>query len=157
MGRRPKPTHLKLVQGNPGKRALNAEAEPREPRVLPPAPDHMTVMAKEAWYHLAPLLDQMGILTAADLKALEMACEAYAEVRECRDAIELAGGGTYETRNLAGEVMFRARPEAARLADADRRFRGWLIEFGLTPAARSKVRMPGGGPDPLDRYFTTDS
>jgi P27 family predicted phage terminase small subunit len=97
----------------------------------------------------------MGVLTEADLKALEMACEAYAEVRECRAAVEMAGGGTYETRNLAGAVMTRSRPELARISDADRRFRGYLSDFGLTPAARARVHAADGRrPNPLDRYFS---
>ena len=52
MGRRPKPTHLKLIQGNPGKRSLN-DAEPNPPRGVPSPPDHMTSAAKEAWNRLA--------------------------------------------------------------------------------------------------------
>lgn len=41
------------------------------------------------------------------------------------------------------------------LADADRRFKSYLVEFGLTPAARSKVKMNGGEEeeDPLNQYF----
>jgi P27 family predicted phage terminase small subunit len=153
MGRRPKPTHLKLIQGNPGKRSLN-DAEPNPPRGVPSPPDHMTSAAKEAWNRLAPLLDQMGILTIADALELERLCECLAEVQECREVLQRLGG-TYETKNLAGERMYRSRPEVARLADADRRFRSYALEFGLTPAARSQVRVTVGcTPDPLDRYFS---
>lgn len=153
MGRRPKPTHLKLIQGNPGKRTFN-DAEPKPPRGLSPPPDHMATVAKEAWNRLAPLLDQMGILTIADVAALERLCECLAEIYECREVLQRTGG-TYETKNLAGERMFRSRPEVARLADADRRFRAYAVEFGLTPAARSRVRVADGGKsDPLDKYFT---
>jgi hypothetical protein len=40
-------------------------------------------------------------------------------------------------------------------ADADRRFKGWLTEFGLSPAARGKVKVIDGDgeADPLDKYF----
>ena len=96
----------------------------------------------------------MGILTIADALALERLCECLAEVQECREVLQRLGG-TYETKNLAGERMYRSRPEVARLADADRRFRSYALEFGLTPAARSKVRVTVGcTPDPLDRYFS---
>ncbi|MEO0035368.1 MAG: hypothetical protein RLZZ501_1391, partial [Pseudomonadota bacterium] len=61
-GRRPTPTHLKLVRGNPGKRPLN-EAEPTPARALPSPPAHMSDEAKVAWGRMATLLDQMGVLT----------------------------------------------------------------------------------------------
>jgi phage terminase small subunit len=43
------------------------------------------------------------------------------------------------------------------LADADRRFKAWLVEFGLTPAARSKVHVQNPDEDekqdPLQEFF----
>jgi len=50
--------------------------------------------------------------------------------------------------------MVRTRPEVAVIADADRRFKSYLVEFGLSPAARSKVVTPGKpGEGTLDEYF----
>jgi P27 family predicted phage terminase small subunit len=53
--------------------------------------------------------------------------------------------------------MIKANPAVAMLADADRRFKSYLVEFGLTPAARSKVNtLPDeeeGRKDPLAQYF----
>ncbi len=40
--------------------------------------------------------------------------------------------------------MIKANPAVAMLADADRRFKSYLVEFGLTPAARTKVKVDGG-------------
>jgi P27 family predicted phage terminase small subunit len=121
-----------------------------------PAPEHLTRYAREAWDRLAPMLRRMGLFTVADTIALERLCACYAEVREMSAILEMDGGGTYQTKTVTGETMFRAKPEAARLSDADRRLKGYLGEFGLTPSARSKVRtVPGGGkPDPLDAYFS---
>jgi P27 family predicted phage terminase small subunit len=141
-----------LIQGNAGKRPLNG-AEPQPPREIPPPPEHMTADGRLAWDRLAPMLGQMGVLTTADAIALERLCGCYGEVRRLQTILEIEGG-TYETKTVSGDFMIRARPERAMLGDADRRLRGYLIEFGLTPAARSKVRAEGGGkPDPLDSYF----
>ena len=50
--------------------------------------------------------------------------------------------------------MVRTRPEVAIRADADRRFRAYLVEFGLTPAARSKVKISDQkAKDPRARFF----
>ncbi|AWK85039.1 phage terminase small subunit P27 family [Azospirillum thermophilum] len=152
-GRRPTPTHLKLVKGNPGKRGINKQ-EPQPRRTLPSPPDHLSDGARLTWGRLTVLLDRMGVLTEADAYALERLCEIYGEILECQEVIAEVGR-TYETRNEAGSVMYRARPEVAMLADADRRFKSYLVEFGLTPAARSKVKVADGEQeaDPLQSYF----
>ncbi|HHE4680013.1 TPA: phage terminase small subunit P27 family, partial [Proteus mirabilis] len=43
----------------------------------------------------------------------------------------------------------------AMLDKKDGLFKSYLVEFGLTPAARSKVKMDGGEEeeDPLNQYF----
>ncbi len=154
-GRRPTPTHLKLVLGNPGKRRTNAAREPTPARtgaIEPPA--YLTPGATEAWRRLAPVLSAMGVLTVADGMAFESLCEAYADVRAARAAIEVHGDTVYETRNIQDGVMRRPHPEVAQLAEAEKRLRGLLGEFGLTPAARSKVSLPPAGDDKgLDKYF----
>lgn len=151
-GRRPKPTQLKLVTGNPGRRPLNAK-EPQPRRQMPSPPAHMSDVAKVAWGRLTVLLDRMGLLTEADVYALERLAECYAEVMDCQEAIAV-NGRTYEAEKGDGALMVRPRPEVGMLADADRRFKGYLIEFGLTPAARSKVQANGEEKaDALETYF----
>jgi len=153
MSRRPKPTALKLVAGNPGKRAVN-KREPKPKRASPTAPSHMSTKAKAAWKRLAALLDRMGVLTEADGMALERLCEVYTEILEYRELVS-THGATYTTTSTQGEPSLKGSPCVAMLADADRRFRAWLIEFGLTPAARAKVTRIGDDsePDPLDEFF----
>ncbi len=47
-GRKPKPTAIKMLEGNPGKRALN-HAEPRPKVVMPRAPEHLSDEEKAKW------------------------------------------------------------------------------------------------------------
>jgi phage terminase small subunit len=82
-GRRPKPTHLKVVTGNPGKRKLN-DKEPSPAREIPSPPEHLTDWGKVAWGKLTVLLDGMGILTIADTLALERLCDIYADILQLR-------------------------------------------------------------------------
>jgi len=156
MGRRPRPTFLRVVGGNAGKRPLN-KAEPKPARAIPSPPEHLSDAAKVAWGRLSVMLDRMGVLTEADSFALERACEVYAEILAYREALADRGDGyTYETETEGGGRMVRAYPEVAMLADADRRLKMWLIEFGVTPAARTKVQAapPGDKEDPADKYFS---
>jgi P27 family predicted phage terminase small subunit len=142
-GRRPTPTHLKLVTGNPGKRPLNRQ-EPTPQRSLPSPPAYLSKDACAAYGRLSVLLDGMGVLTEADALALARLADLQEEIASLRQTVEREGR-VYETTTETGSTIFRPRPEVAMLADADRRFRAYLIEFGLTPAARSKVRMEPNG------------
>lgn len=153
-GRRPKPTHLRLVSGNAGKRAIN-KAEPKPCREIPSPPAHISPGARVAWGRFSVLLDRMGVLTEADAAALEQMAETYAEMVELR--ADIAANGRFQTvTTKAGGEMERLRPAYAALMDADRRLKAWLVEFGKTPAARSKV-YGNGEPeemaDPAAKYF----
>lgn len=156
-GRRPTPTKLKLVRGNPGRRPLN-DREPHPKPGMSDPPDHLSEVARDAWEKVATLLSRMGLLTEADCYALERLAECYAEILECKAAIK-EHGRTYTSNKVApgGEgtdsIIVRPRPEVGMLADADRRFKGYLIEFGLTPAARTKVRLDAQQEDDLSEFF----
>ena len=164
---RPKPTHLKVVAGNPGKRKLN-KAEPKPKREIPSCPAYLSDAAKVAWGRLSVMLDRMGVLTEADAPALERLCDCYAEILECRDLIARDGrtysSVTTRTTSEDGEEttveevksLLKANPAVGMLADADKRFKSYLIEFGLTPAARSKVNAAppeDDKKDPLQEFF----
>lgn len=151
-GRRPKPLHVKLVTGNPGKRPMNGR-EPKPRRALPTPPTHITQEELVHWGRFSEILDRMGVLTEADGAALERVVCLYQEVIELREVIETEGR-TYTTKNRDGAEMTRPQPAVAMLADCDRRFRGWLGDFGLTPAARTKViAQVEASTDPGEAYF----
>lgn len=153
-GRRPKPTALRLVEGNPGKRAINKK-EPKPRKEIPACPAHLPDVAKVAWGKLCVILDRMGVLTEADAMALERAVGCYAELMAYQELVA-ADGATYKTVSTAGETVIKGNPAVAMLSDADRRFKSYLVEFGLTPAARSKVHGTGQDEekhDPMQEFF----
>jgi P27 family predicted phage terminase small subunit len=140
-GRKPTPTRLKIIRGNPGKRRINAAGEPRPVRKQPEAPSQLSEKARTAWDQIAPVLDRMGVLTEADAMALEMLCEAYADYRGAREDLRAFGSNYYETVTQTGGVMRRLHPAFNVMQDAERRIRTWLVEFGKTPSARSRVSV----------------
>jgi P27 family predicted phage terminase small subunit len=153
-GRRPKPSHLKLVTGNPGRRALNAK-EPKVARSRPSAPSHLSDKARETWGYVTGLLDRMGVLSEVDAVALEMLCESYADYLAAKAELKAFGSDYYTTLTALGDKMHRAHPAVAQKNDADRRIRAWLSEFGMTPSARSRVKADGEGTedDAAATYF----
>ncbi|BGI51985.1 MAG: phage terminase small subunit P27 family [Candidatus Hamiltonella defensa (Ceratovacuna japonica)] len=151
-GRRPTPTALKLVTGNPGRRPLNS-AEPTPPYSAQP-PTHLSNTAKDTWERLTQLLNSMSVLTLADAFALERLCDIYDEILRYRAMIQRKGE-TFEVHSQNG-VLIKANPAVSMLSDADKRFKSYLVEFGLTPAARTKVRTHDKAthPDELDEFFS---
>ena len=155
-GRRPKPTVLKLVEGNPGKRAINKK-EPKPKREIPSCPAHMSDAGKVAWGRLSVLLDRMGVLTEADSAALERLCDCYSDILICRASL-IADGWTYKTQDAQGNTLIKGNPAATQLRAADAQFKSYLIEFGLTPSARTKVHAAPDEDkkaDPLQEFFGT--
>ena len=65
-GRKPKPTALKMLEGNPGGRPLN-EAEPKPQKKAPRCPPWLEDEAKREWKRMAKVLEQMGLLTEMDM------------------------------------------------------------------------------------------
>ena len=88
----------------------------------------------------------MKVMTMADRKALELLSLAYQEYREASDVIAREGA-TYETTTENGNTMIRPRPEVRLRAESWRRTSTMLQEFGLTPAARSRVYGVDGSPN----------
>jgi P27 family predicted phage terminase small subunit len=154
-GRRPTPTALKLVKGNPGKRATNKK-EPKPAREIPSCPAHLADEAKVAWGRLTVLLDRMGVLTEADAFALERLCDCYADILACRELIE-RDGRTYTTLDQNSNTLIKNNPAVNQLRAADAQFKSYLVEFGLTPAARTKVNAKDPDDDekedPIGSYF----
>lgn len=72
-GRKPKPNHLKIVQGNPGKRAI-PDATP-QPRVeLLPAPDWLDERARQCWDDVIEELFRLGLVSVLDVPFLAAFC-----------------------------------------------------------------------------------
>lgn len=113
MPRRLKPTALKLVDGNPGKRPINGE-EPKPTQVSTRAPNGLPPLARKKWHELAEELGRLGMLTVLDKPALELACLCWATAREAFEAGQMARA---EKMNTA--------------------YRHWCGKFGLSPSDRA--------------------
>ncbi|MWP47453.1 MULTISPECIES: phage terminase small subunit P27 family [Gilliamella] len=151
-GRRPTPTPFKLVTGNPGKRPLNSK-EPKPKEGYPDIPQHFNEQAKDIYLWLCDMLNDMGLLTVVDGIAIERLTKCYIEILECDKVIE-EHGQVQQVVNTQGELVLKSNPAVAQRADADRRLRAWMIEYGLTQASRSKVKVNGKEEaNELDQFF----
>ena len=152
MGRRgppPKPTSLKLLAGNPGKRPLNRR-EPQPERRTPQCPRQLTPSAKREWRRISKELASLGLLTRIDRAPLAVYCQAWARWLECEDRLRKHG---VVVRGADGTPVqspyFRIANEAMK------QMARMLIEFGMTPSARSRIEISLQEQDDLDeaRFF----
>ena len=132
-GRKPKPTALKKLEGNPGRRPLN-RMEPMPPVVQLKCPNHLLPEAKKEWKRLAPVLMDLGLLTAADAVPFEGYCTAYARWLEAQDEIN-KHGSIYKDN----EGKIRPNPFIAIANQQMREIKSFAAEFGLTPSTRSAM------------------
>ena len=137
-GRKPKPTAMKKLEGNPGKRKMNTK-EPMPGKGMPDCPKWLLPDAQEEWKRLCEKLSQMGVLTEIDRSAFAAYCQSYARWKEAQDHIN-SEGATYETEN----GMQRPNPWVAICNTEQRLMMQAASEFGLTPSARSRIMAASG-------------
>jgi phage terminase small subunit len=76
--RYPKPTALKLLTGNPGKRRITKN-EPKPTGSIGEPPGWMLPEAKRAWHEIVAAYAGSDVLTALDRSQLTVFCQMFAE------------------------------------------------------------------------------
>lgn len=134
-GRKPKPTALKKLEGNPGKRKLN-DREPQPDQAMPRIPAGLDPDAKKCWQRLAPKLNKLGILTQIDGDALESYCRLYGHARRCwREAKKLG------IVTPVGEGRLQANPLIREAHRAEELLHKLRSELGLNATSRSRMEV----------------
>ena len=149
-GRKPKPTALKQLAGNPGKRALNKN-EPK-PSGVPTCPDHLDVIAKAEWERVSGELVVLGLLTTIDRAALAAYCAAYSRWINAEEQVQRFGA-VIKSPKSGFPIQ---NPYAAIANTAIDQMRKFASEFGMTPASRSRLSV--GTPtsaDPFTEFMTS--
>ncbi len=138
-GRPPKPTAIKELEGNPGKRPLN-DSEPKFIALVADAPPPwLDELGREHWLYHAPLLAKAGVLSEADASLLAAAAEQWSVYRRASAATKGKSNRTLVGLNRFGERVPRIEVGIARNALAS--YMALMREFGVGPASRSKVRV----------------
>lgn len=136
-GRKPKPSAIKELEGNPGKRAINKK-EPKAPSAIPPCPKHLQGEGRKEWRRITKELHALGVLTRIDRGALVALCQAWADyVQACgkvdeQEAVVVSDkGGMYQNPWVG--IKNSAMDRYVRISS----------EFGMTPSSRSRVKVEG--------------
>ena len=159
MGRPAKPSALKAIEGNKGKRAGNTN-EPEFDLLSdldPPA--HLAERSAAVWRELAWMLRKAHVLTVADKVAFELLCDAIADYRFVRE--KRGDGFITQSPKTGAEMLDQLLVAQQMLA---KRAEGFMAKFGMDPASRSKVMVdpqmdlfgkPADKPSGPARFFKT--
>lgn len=134
-GRKPKPTWLKVVAGNPGKRPIN-DAEPIPAEELVDAPGWMNAEQQEVWRQ-AIRQAPPGLLRSLDESVLAIWVVAAVMHRDAAQRVARVGtmvrapGSGYPMQNPYLAVVNKQAQIMLKAA----------AEMGFTPSARSRVRV----------------
>jgi len=157
-GRKPVPTHLKVIRGNPGKRPLNHD-EPVPVGDLSDAPDWMSETQRSGWNYAiehAPA----GLLRKLDrsvLVAWTVAEDLHRRATEQVDKFGILTKAPHTGLPIQSPYLPIVNKQAALMMKA-------AEQLGFTPASRSRIQLidavTGEGEDEwdeLDRIRHIDS
>lgn len=148
----PKPTALRLLRGDPPGRINFDEPKPDDTEA-PDCPPEAGAAVREIWDYTLEQLRSMGLATRADRDSLFAYCGAVVAHR--RASAELTVTPTLIKGHRG--VLVR-NPAFALQREAATQIRAYSHEFGLTPSARSDIRMSGatgpGQEKTAERYLT---
>lgn len=145
MSRPSKPTQLKVIEGNRGKRALNKqEPDPEYVTDLTP-PSWLNESASAVWNEIAPHLAHAKLLSKIDTELLAEGCAAMANFRKAHSMML--------PENLIKAKM--TENDEGQTVGTGEHVNPWMIvqsmsfkqsmavfqQFGMSPAARSRVAI----------------
>ena len=122
-----KPTALKVLQGNPGRRPLNQhEPQPAAAKLKPPR--WLGHEGRKVWREYASKVHALGLLTELDIEMFAQGCALAAEARILRPA---------------SADHLKAVGEMGRI----------LGRFGFTPSDRTKLSIAPKKEDPFEEFL----
>jgi P27 family predicted phage terminase small subunit len=148
-GQPPKPTVLKKLQGNPGKKALpKNEPQPRVSNKVPRAPSSLNKVAQKEWRRIVGELYTIGLLTEIDIAGLQAYCSCYAQWQDAQSNIQQHGVLMKSPTGFPMQSPYLAISNRAMVE-----MRKWLQEFGMTPSSRARVSAkPVKKDDPVEAF-----
>lgn len=166
----PKPTALKVLEGNAGKRPLDLAAGVNPRIEIPSPPKHLGIEARKEWKRITPLLEELGLISGLDRAALALYCQAAGRLAELETAFNgqvqrMVDEGmdysdaVYKASYAVTPSGYAQQSVIVQLIGKHReQLNRYLMHFGLSPAARGRVQasnyvqptLPGIEPKPAE-------
>jgi phage terminase small subunit len=142
-----KPTALRIIEGNRGKRAMNKQ-EP-DPEYLEreqlAAPSNLDEAAAAVWNELAPEYQKARLIAKIDVRTFAMGCIAIADfyyaTAKCsalkKELNALSDGADEKIQSLNGKIQFWSVQQSMAYKQAS----AFFDKFGGSPAARTRISL----------------
>lgn len=113
-------------------------------------PAHLDAEAKAEWRRITAELTAAAVLTKVDRRALAGYCELHSRLKQI--SAELAEVPTLSYTAASGDL--KAHPLVSAERQGLQALRLYLVEFGLTPSARTRVKTvaPAEEADPVEEW-----
>lgn len=147
-GRKPRPTHIRALEGVRESRLNRDEPIPTEAAIVPPV--KLEPAAQAVWDRLAPGLIEARVLTAWDTDLFAVFCRSQALFNAAAAAVEAEGAST--ERPYKGSVP---SPSFRVMVAMGRTVSSLGARFGLSPADRSTLRIENSGPKTNAEWYIT--
>lgn len=116
---------------------------------MPPAPDYLDDIAREEWSKMGAKLLAAGLLTPLDESALAAYCQAFSRWRRAEEKVSQTGEIVRTPNGMLVQSPYmqianRAHDQMMKV----------LVEFGMTPSSRTRVRASKRQTaNPLEKYL----
>ncbi|MFA5130409.1 MAG: phage terminase small subunit P27 family [Patescibacteria group bacterium] len=130
-GRPKKPTALKILEGNPGKRKLSEkEVKPDVGKMK--CPKWLHKYAKTEYHRLHERLEKLGLMTELDEAAFVGYCQAFARWRQAEEDIRISGLTVTNSKGFTQQ-----NPAITTANNYLKLMSLYLGKFGLSPSDRA--------------------
>ena len=145
-GRSPKPTRLRLIEGDRADRINQNEPVPRAGTMEPP--EGLADEVLDIWTYTLAELEFMGLDAPADRDSLVCYCEAVVSHRK---SSRVLAQSPPLVKGIHGNMVRNPALQIQR--DAAHTVRAFAQEFGLSPSARSRIEGRKGEGEEDDNPF----
>jgi P27 family predicted phage terminase small subunit len=151
-GPAPLPTQEHILRGNPSKKKLEPEKEPNAILLteLPDPPTFLGQYGTAEWYRTGPILVMNRLLNEGDLQVFQAYCMNVELLVQSQ--LDMQKNGL----TIIGQRGRIKNPAVVSFGQATTAIRGFAAEFGLSPSARSRIKLPSEETDPLGLLMGDD-
>ena len=145
MGRKALPANVHVLRGNPSKLSIGEllDEKIRPPVEIPDCPEHLDGEARLEWERISVHLERLGLISQIDRAALAGYCSAWGEYVWAEQRIaalnhdDVTGerGRVWDTPSGYKQISVPLQIRNRALETLAK----FLNEFGMSPAARSRV------------------
>lgn len=142
-GRKPTPTKLRILRGNPGKRPLpKDEPEPASLEQIPPPPADLDEIAAKEWRTLATEMLAIGLLTKLDLGLFHEYCWTWSELLRHQRMLRESGRSVFVPK---GSTYPQFSPYFTASLKLSARLQSLIGDLGLSASSRTRINAGMGG------------